>query len=138
MHPKSKFLMAFVSSLTVTACSSTQTISGDPEAVAALRAQPAAQYAATVGLAQILANRCAVYDYRVSLGQAIDAQRAATGSNLAIARTQVTAVDLETDVATRSLLARYEVTALEGPDVCAIAAGEVARRSAIGALLIPV
>ncbi len=118
------------------ACSSTQTISGDPEAVAALRAQPAAQYAATVALAQTVANRCGAFDYRVSLGQAIDAQRVATGTNLAIARTQVTAVDLETDVATRSLLARYEVAALEGPDVCAIAAGEMARRSALGALLV--
>jgi len=122
--------------IVLVACSTTQTISGDPEAVAALRAQPAAQYAATVALAQTVANRCAIYDYRLALGQAIDAQRAATGTNLAIARTQVNAVDLETDVATRSLLARYEVAALEGPDVCAIAAGEVARRSALGALLI--
>ena len=117
------------------ACSGTQTISGDPEAVAALRAQPSAQYAATVALAQQVANGCAVYQYRVDLGRAIDAQRAATGSNLAVAQAQVLAVDLETDVATRSLLARYEVAALEGPDVCAIAAGEVARRSALGALL---
>jgi hypothetical protein len=127
---------AIICLVTVAACSGSQTISGDPEAVAALRAQPAAQYAATVALAQSVANRCAVYDYRGDLGRAIDAQRAATGTNLAIARTQVTAVDLETDVATRTLLARYEVAALDGPDVCAIAAGEVARRSALGALLV--
>lgn len=118
------------------ACAGPQTVTGDPQAAAALRAQPAAQYAATVALAQIVANRCAIYQYNVALGRVVDEQRAAQGVGLATARTQVTAVELETDVATRNLLARYEVEALEGPDVCAVAAGEVARQSALGALLV--
>lgn len=121
---------------TLAACGQQQAvITGDPEAVAALRALQPAEYAATVALAQRVANACPVYKYDVALGQAIDAQRTATGTGLATARTQVTAVDLETDVATRSLLARYQIEQLAGPDICAVAAGEVARRSALGALL---
>lgn len=58
------------------------------------------------------------------------------GSGLPQRGPQVAAVDLETDVATRSLLGRYQVDSLEGPDVCAIAAGEVAAQSALGALLV--
>lgn len=109
---------------------------GDPQAAAALRALPAPQYAATVALAQTVANRCTIYSYNVALGQVVDEQRTAQGIGLATARTQVAAVDLETDVATRSLLGRYQVDSLEGPDVCAIAAGEVAAQSALGALLV--
>ena len=124
-----------VACFALAACSQQTVITGDPQAVAALRALPPAEYAATVALAQRVANGCAVYAYDVDLGQAIDAQRTATGTGLATAQTQVIAVDLETDVATRSLLARYQIAALEGPDVCAVAAGEVARSSGLGALL---
>lgn len=113
-------------------------VTGDPQAVAALRALPSGQYAAQVALAQIVANRCGIYTYNVALGQVIDAQRAATGEDLATAQANPVAVEAETDVATRSLLARYEVPELTGPDVCAIAAGEVARKSGLGALLIRV
>ena len=125
-----------ISLLLLAACAGPRVISGDPQAAAALRALPATQYAATVALAQTVANRCATYGYNVPLGQVVDAQRTAQGKGLATARTQVAAVDLETDVATRQLLARYEVAALEGPDVCAVASGEVARQSALGALLV--
>ncbi|MEL6571476.1 MAG: hypothetical protein AAFQ64_07455 [Pseudomonadota bacterium] len=118
------------------ACAGPQTVTGDPQAAAALRAQPAAQYAATVALAQTVANRCDIYRFNVALGQVVDAQRVAQGTGLATARTQVSAVELETDIATRNLLARYEVAELAGPDVCAVAAGEVARQSALGALLV--
>lgn len=126
---------AIIGLLALAACSQQTVITGDPEAVAALRALPPAEYAATVALAQRVANGCAIYSYDVDLGQAIDAQRTATGTGLATAQTQVVAVDLETDVATRSLLARYEIEDLSGPDVCAVAAGEVARSSGLGALL---
>lgn len=111
---------------------------GDAQAAATLRALPAGQYAAQVALAQIVANGCGIYTYNVALGQVIDAQRAATGEDLASVQTNPLAVETETDVATRSLLARYEVPELTGPDVCAIAAGEVARKSGLGALLIRV
>lgn len=130
---RSVFLAAL---LFVAACTGPRVVTGDPQAAAALRALPPAQYAATVALAQTVANRCAIYGYNVPLGQVVDAQRTAQGTGLATARTQVAAVDLETDVATRQLLARYEVAALEGPDVCAVASGEVARQSALGALLV--
>lgn len=127
---------ALASLLVLASCAGPRIVTGDPQAAAALRALPAAQYAATVALAQVLAKDCAIYQYNVPLGQVVDEQRAAQGIGLATARTQVTAVELETDVATRSLLARYEIPALEGPDVCAVAAGEVARQSALGALLV--
>ena len=131
-------LFALITLCTLAACGGPRVVTGNPQAAAALRALPATQYAATVALAQTVANRCAIYSYNVALGQVVDKQRTAQGTGLATAQTQVAAVDLETDVATRSLLGRYEVESLDGPDVCAIAAGEVAAQSALGALLIRV
>lgn len=131
-----RFYILLAGVLGLVACASSEPVTGDPQAAAALRAQPATQYAATVALAQTVANRCAIYQYNLPLGRVVDEQRTAQGIGLATARTQVAAVDLETDIATRNLLARYEVEALEGPDVCAVAAGEVARQSALGALLV--
>lgn len=127
---------SIIAVLTLAACETgPRQVVGDAEAAATLRSLPAGQYAAQVALAQIVANRCAIYTYNLALGQVVDAQRAATGEDLAAAQTNPLAVEAETDVATRSLLARYEVPELAGPDVCAIAAGEVARKSGLGALL---
>ena len=64
-------------------------------------------------------------------------QRYGENSRAAIAIANGRGVDLELDVATRSLQARYNVD-LNSADLCAVGLGELGRKSAVSAVLIPV
>jgi len=118
------------------ACVGQAAVNGDSRAAAALRALPAPEYAATVALAQTIANRCAIYRYNISLGAVVDDQRAAQGTGVIGAQRQPIAVDLEIANLTAQLLQSYQVLELVGPNVCAVASGEVAAQTALGALLV--
>jgi len=127
--------LSYILLILCAACNGPDIALDEDPAVTALRAQSSEDYAATVGVAQTLANRCDVFFYDVARAREIDAQRAAVGTNLNLAGSGLPAVGVATEVALQRLLEDYEVEALEGPDVCAIAASEVAEGTALGALL---
>lgn len=111
---------------------------GDPAAIAALQQLPTPQYAASLDIAKTIASGCAGYSYNLPLERNVDALRNAEDRGTVAARGAANAVALEIDVTTRSLQARYMIDDLALGDRCAVAAGEVARQSGIGALLLPV
>lgn len=110
-------------------------IQGDPTAVAALLATTDAQFFAQTALAQKVANACPSISFNDRFNQALIAHRFGGGRRGLAAAANTRAIDLEEDVATRSLQARYD-TPLTDTNLCAVGTGEIARKSALSAVLI--
>lgn len=134
------FLMrtsAFLICLALAACGPRvpSMIQGDPTATAALLAMPDAQFFAQTRLAQQISDRCSSIGFNQRFNAALINQRTG-GSQQAAAVVNSRSVDLEFDVATRSLQARYDIE-LTQADLCDVGAAEVARQSALSAVLVP-
>lgn len=112
-------------------------VQGDPTATATLVAMPDAQFFAQTRLARQISDRCATIGFNQGFNAALVNQRYGENSRAAIAIANGRGVDLELDVATRSLQARYNVD-LNSADLCAVGLGELGRKSAVSAVLIPV
>lgn len=131
-------MSAFMICLALAACGPRvpPVIQGDPTATAALLALPESQFFAQSELARQIADRCATVGFNQRFSNAVAAQR--FGANLDTVRAaNRNALALEMDVGTRSLQARYDV-AFNEADLCAIAQGELARKSALSAVLLPI
>lgn len=111
-------------------------IQGDPTATAALLALPEAQFFAQMALAEQVGAACTSIAFNQSFSYALVAHRFGAGRRGLRAASNHRATELERDVAMRSLQARYDVTFDQG-DLCAIGSGEIARKSALSAVLIP-
>jgi len=109
---------------------------GDPTATAALLALPEAQFFVQMDLAQQVADACPTIAFNDSFHYALIAHRFGAGRRGLSAVANSRSADLERDVAARSLQARYDMTLDQG-DLCPIATGEIARKSALSAVLIP-
>jgi len=99
--------------------------------VNALMAQPVPQFFATLRVSNRLANECpsVSYDERAARALADARTRNAAGQYAAVQNSA--GIELESDVAWRSLLARYE-----GQNACEAAAGEIERETAVSAVLV--
>lgn len=111
-------------------------IQGDPTATATLFALPDAQFFAQTQLAAKIAAACPTLAFNQPFNEALIAKRYDGPSARLVRTANSRAVDLELDVATRSLQARYDVD-LSDANLCAVGTGEIARMSALSALLIP-
>ena len=128
---------AFLLCLTLAACGPrvTPVVQGDPTATAALLAMPETQFFAQSQLAQQIAGKCATIGYNQRFSDAVAVQRFGDEAAARRGRNQ-NGLGLEVDVGQRSLQARYD-TSFEAADLCAIGTGELARKSALSAILIP-
>jgi hypothetical protein len=110
---------------------------GDPVATAALLALPDAQFFAQTRLAGQVATACPSLVFNQRFHAALVAQRFGTDRHNLVQTANRRAVDLETDVATRSLQARYDVTFDQGA-LCSVGEGEIVRKSALSAVLLDI
>lgn len=131
-------LPALLICLALTACGPRvpPMIQGDADATAALLALPEAQFFAQSELARQIADRCGTVGFNQRFANAVAVQR--FGANLDTLRAaNRNALELEMDVGRRSLQARYDVDFNEA-DLCAIGEGELARTSALSAILLAI
>lgn len=111
-------------------------VQGDPTATATLFALPDAQFFAQTQLAAKIAAACPTLAFNQPFNDALIAKRYDGPSARLVQTANSRAVDLELDVATRSLQARYDVD-LSSTNLCAVGTGEITRQSALSAVLIP-
>lgn len=112
-------------------------IQGDATATAALLAMPEAQFFAQLKVAQQIAGACPTLGYNERFSFAVTAQKFGAGRRALSAAANQRAVDLELDVAQRSLQARYGID-FEEADLCPIGMGELTRQSALSAVLVQI
>lgn len=110
-------------------------IQGDPTATAALLAMPETQFFAQSELARQIAARCPTIGFNQRFSNAVAAQRFGAEVDARRAANQG-AFSLELDVGSRSLQARHGV-ALTEVDLCPIGEGELAAKTGLSAVLIP-
>jgi hypothetical protein len=111
-------------------------VQGDPTATAALLELPEAQFFAQSELARQIADRCTTVGFNQLFSTSVAAHRFGANAETMRAANRNAGV-LELDVGTRSLQARYDV-AFNEANLCPIAEGELARKSALSAILIPI
>ncbi len=121
--------------LTLAACASGGRSLDDP-AAQQLFEMPIPEYYATLSLANQVGQNCANYRYDTELDFALNAARNEVGRGSLSANGLRNAIELETDVSTRSFAAKHGVE-LTGADLCAAGDAEVLEGSALSALLIP-
>lgn len=112
-------------------------VQGNPTATAALLALPDAQFFAQTQLAAKVANACPELGFNQRFNAALIAQRYGGNSAGLVQTANSRAVDLELDVATRSLQARYEVDLTE-TNLCTVGLGELMREAPLAAVLLPI
>ena len=112
-------------------------IQGDPMATAALLAQPDARFIASSQIARRIAERCATIGFNQGYSDAVAAQRFGSTEVARRLAGNRNASDLEADVGIRSLQARYEID-FDQADLCTVGEGELERKSAISAVLLPI
>lgn len=133
-------VLGIIAALGLAACSTSAPSPArgfDDPAVRALLAQPVPEYYADVRLAVQVARSCARYRFDTALDLAVNEHRSKHGRGSLAALSQRAAIDAMTDIHTRAFRAQYGVVPGEG-DVCPAADAELARGSALSALLVPI
>ncbi len=99
-------------------------------------ANPVPEYYAEVGLAAQVAQACPRYRFDDALYAEMAARRSAAGEGDRAALGQRDAIEAMGDIRLREFRARHGTVPGQG-DVCAAADAEIARGSALSALLVP-
>lgn len=128
-----------IASLALTACGPREApiLQGDPTATAALLAQPDAQFIASSQIARQISDRCATIGFNQGFNDAVTVQRFGAADVARSLAGNRNATDLEKDVGIRSLQARYNID-FNQADLCAVGEGELARKSALSAVLVSI
>ncbi len=131
--------IAFMCAVGLAACSPQPAamIQGDSTATAALLDLTDAQFFAQTQLARQVSDACATIGFNQRFNEALINHRYGGSNQRLVATANSRAVDLEKDVATRSLQARYDVV-FDQESLCVIGNGEIARQSALSAVLVPI
>ncbi|WP_296424937.1 hypothetical protein [Yoonia sp.] len=108
----------------------------DP-AVQKLFTLPTPVYYATLKVANTVAQNCARYTYDGALDLLVNEKRNEVGRGSLSAMGLRDAIEVETDVAERSFMAKHGVE-LTGADLCAAADAELLEGTAMSAVLVPV
>jgi hypothetical protein len=115
----------------------TPIIQGDSAATDALLRLSDVRFFAQTQLARQIADACPALTFNEPYNEEVIILRFGGANQRLVATANGRAVDLERDVATRSLQARYDVTFGDG-NLCDVGAGEIARKSALSAVLLSI
>ena len=129
--------LALSAALVLAACGGSQPMrSMDDPAVQQLLGQSIPEYYGSLALANDVAFSCPRYTIDAALDAQVSDARNAVGRGSLAAGMQAAAIDLERDVSLRSFEAVHGVE-VGLDDLCAAGDAEVARQSALSALLVP-
>jgi hypothetical protein len=133
---RARFALTALVLLAACATSNGPARSFDDPAAQALAALPVPEYFATVALAGRVARGCDRYRFDAEFESQMNALRNAQDRGSLVAAMQRNAIEMETDVAERSFIARHRVD-LASSDLCPAADAENLSASALSALLVP-
>ncbi len=131
-----KYSLAMVAALGLAACDTGGARSFDDPAVQKLFTMSTPEYYANLTLAQRVAQGCARYTYDAALDAELNEARNEMGRGSLSARGLTNAIEIETDVSTRSFSAKHGVD-VRADDLCSAGDAEVLEGTGLSALLIP-